>query len=234
MRSIRYAGRFVAIAAPSGLATVVAVVIGAVGGGFALARWAVPLTHSRMAPWLLGRSLGLAAYIAMVALVALGIWVRHPWRVGRRPLLHPVTVLRSHASLAVVVAVLVAGHVVIIATDRYAAVGWAGALVPGLSHYRPVSVALGTLGVVVALAVGATATLGGSLARRVWLPVHHLAVVVVPLVWLHGVLAGSDTVALRSMYAGTGAALIILLATRHAAAPAKAVPSEPLGIRPPR
>ncbi|HEY7948645.1 MAG TPA: hypothetical protein VID75_13285, partial [Acidimicrobiales bacterium] len=177
--------------------------------GYIVARFSAPVIHNRYFPWIMGRTLGLGAYVALVALVALGIWVRHPWR-HRRPVLHPETRLRLHAALGATVVVLVIAHVVALASDRYAGVGWKGALVPAAASYRPLAVSLGVLAAYGLLAVTITAALGGRLVGRHWLAVHRLAAPTLLLVWFHGVLAGSDTGRLRIVYAVSGGLVVLL------------------------
>jgi len=108
-------------------------------------------------------------------------------------------------------------HVVVLATDEYAKVGWWGALLPMASRYRPAAVTLGVLGAYCGLATGLTAALAGRLARRIWWPLHKVAAVALALVWAHGVLAGSDRAALRLMYLATAAGILLLALTRYAA-----------------
>ncbi|HVC71527.1 MAG TPA: hypothetical protein VNC61_14830 [Acidimicrobiales bacterium] len=183
-------------------------------GGFLLIYASSPSRHSRMLPWIVGRGLGLAGYLALTALVLLGTWFSHPWRF-RRSILHPAVQLRVHAVLAAGTLVLVAGHVLAMVVDRYAHVGFTGALVPGTSGYRPTAVALGTVALYLGLAAGASAALAGRfLIRHRWLAVHRFAAAVFALAWFHGVLAGSDTPALRAVYALTGLAVLFLTATR--------------------
>ncbi len=181
--------------------------------GYLVARFSFPATQSRYFPWIVGRALGLGAYVALVALVALGIWLRHPWR-HRWPFLHPEARLRLHAALGATTCLLVGGHIAALAADPYAGVEWPGTLVPGTSSYRPVAVTLGVLGLYFLVAITATAAVGGRLVGRHWLAVHRLATPTVSLVWFHGVLAGSDTPRLRVFYAVSGAVIIVLTLTR--------------------
>jgi predicted ferric reductase len=218
MRDRPWTDRLSFVAAVGGSAAIISV---------ALTGWAVGSTSTRMLPWVLGRGLGIAAYAALVALTVLGLWLRHPWRLAR-PVLPPTTHMRLHATLAAATLVLVLGHVVALVLDRFAGVGLVGALVPGHSAYRMVPVALGTLGVYVGLLVGGTAALAGRIVGRSWLPIHRLASLSFVLIWLHGVLAGSDTRALRVMYAATGFAVTFLaLSRRLAPSPAAERPALP-------
>ena len=171
------------------------------------------LIHNRMLPWILGRSLGLASYLILSALVVLGIWLRHPWR-NRVWSPRSETVLRAHVVLAAGTVVLLAGHLASIALDHYAGVGWTGALLPWRAHYRPTAVALGTLGLYAIVLVGGTAALAGSIARRVWFPIHTVSAAVFFLCLAHGALAGSDSHTLRWVYVATGGLVAGVQVTR--------------------
>ena len=166
-----------------------------------------------MLPWILGRGLGVASYLALTGTVVLGLWLRHPWRARfRRP--SAAGILWAHVSLAAATVTLVAGHVTALALDRYAGVGWSGTFLPWSAHYRPTPVALGTLALYGLVLVVATATLAGSIGRAVWFPVHSAAVLVFCVSLAHGVTAGSDGSALRWVYAASGLVVVVLQATR--------------------
>ena len=172
------------------------------------------MTH--MLPWILGRGLGIAAYLSLTVLTCLGLWLRHPWR-SRTGAGAPAKLLRVHAVLAAATGMLIVGHIVALVLDRYAGVGVAGAVVPGQSGYRPFAVALGTLSIYAGVLVGGTAALAGRLFGRAWRPVHRLAFAVFGLAWLHGLLAGSDSLRLHLMYVATGASVVVLGASSRLA-----------------
>lgn len=176
-----------------------------------------PVHVGRMLPWVLGRGLGIGAYLGLTALTAAGLWLRHPWRLRVGGGLHPEALLRVHAVLGALTLLLVLGHVIALVLDTYAGVGVLGAVVPGRASYRPVAVALGTLSIYLGLLVGGSAALAGRLVRRAWLPIHRVALAVFATGWLHGVLAGSDTATLRWMYVATGLPVVLLAASRHVA-----------------
>jgi hypothetical protein len=192
------------------VATVAAVV------GYAAAAWAHHGLDPHLLPWVVGRGLGLAAYLGLVALTATGLWLRHPWRLRwARPA--PLTQMWVHAALAAVTGLLVVGHVVALAADSFAGVGWTGAVVPGASTYRPLAVGLGTLAGYVVLTVGLSVPLAGRVIGRRWLAVHRWGSAAFALVWLHGLLAGSDTPRLRLVYVVTGALVGTLATSRRLA-----------------
>ena len=65
------------------------------------------------------------------------------------------------------------------------------------------------------LAIALTAAVAGRLGGARWLAVHRLATPSFAAAWLHGVLAGTDTAALRSVYAISGMVVLGLIVTRH-------------------
>ncbi|HET7310674.1 MAG TPA: hypothetical protein VFJ17_05050 [Mycobacteriales bacterium] len=182
--------------------------------GFAMSSWVGAAPVGRMLPWILGRGLGIASYLSLAALTALGLWLRHPlaqrWRWPA-----PATRIRLHAVLAAATVVLVTGHVVALVLDSFAGVGVLGAVVPGASGFRPFAVALGTVSLYLAVLVGGSAALAGRLTGRFWRPIHGAASVVFALAWTHGLLAGSDALRLRWMYAVTGGLVVLLALTRR-------------------
>jgi len=170
----------------------------------------------RMAPWMIARATGISAYLLLVLLVVLGLLLSHPSRTRvARP--SPATRIRLHIVLAALTLALTIAHIVVLATDRFAGVGWRGASLPMQSAYRPAAVTLGVLGAWAGLVVGSTALLAGHLPQRLWWRVHKVAIVALLLVWLHGVLAGGDTPMLRWLYLSTGGLIAVVALSRYAA-----------------
>ncbi len=201
-----------------GLFSTVIVLVAAVVIGYLVAAHSQGLLHNKMLPWILSRSLGLASYVCLSALVLVGIWYRHPWRTPRRAP-GPQTLLRAHACLAAGTVMLLAGHVVAIALDHYAGVGWGGVFVPWHAVYRPTATALGTVAMYGILLVATTAALAGSIGRRVWLPIHAFSAALFALCLAHGLLAGSDSNGLGALYVVTGGLVLTLQGTKLTARP---------------
>jgi predicted ferric reductase len=197
-------------------AVVVLVVVGSLLFGKLVGQRNATLLHNRMLPWILGRSLGVASYLALTAMVTTGLWLRHPWRQRLRTP-GPEALLRAHVTLAAATVTLLAGHLTAIALDHYAGVGWTGAFVPWKATYRPTAVALGTVALYGFVLVAGTAALAGSLGRRLWFPIHTVSAVVFGLTLMHGVLAGSDLHALRWLYAVSGLVVVAVQITRWTA-----------------
>lgn len=166
--------------------------------------------------WVLGRASGLASYLLLITLVTTGLLLSHPWsRRFRRP--SAATRLALHSALATFTLIFVALHVVVLATDPWAQVGWRGVVVPMASTYRPVPVTLGVLAVWAGLLTGITARFAGRFVGRIWWPVHKVAATILLLVWAHSVLAGTDTPLLHLFYLATGLGVVGLAITRYAA-----------------
>lgn len=176
----------------------------------------VPATsdhQAQMRVWLAARATGITTFLLLTAQVVFGLVLSHPtnqstWKLSKR--LFP-----WHENLLVFVVVFVAAHVVSLVVDPYAGVGIAGAFVPGLSSYRSSPVALGTLALYALLITSLTARCTTLLPRGVWLKLHRLSIVVFVFAWLHGILAGTDSAALRPMYLATGLLVLGAVAYRY-------------------
>jgi len=190
---------------------------GRLGGGLLVAIGAVagiavifatdqilPATSAHQAEirsWLGARAAGLTALVLLTIQVAFGLVLSHPtnkstWKLSKR--LFP-----WHEHAWVFTLAFVAIHVVAMAVDRFAKVGVVGAFVPGLSEYRSVPVALGTIALYALLVTGLTARFTRLLPSGWWLKLHRFGIGVLALAWTHGLLAGTDSPALTGVYAGT-------------------------------
>jgi methionine sulfoxide reductase heme-binding subunit len=163
--------------------------------------------------WLAARATGITSYLLLTALVSFGLILSHPtnqstWKLSK-------TIFPWHENLFVFVVAFTAAHVVSLLLDPYANVGIQGALIPGLSQFRTVPVAVGTVGLYAIVLSGLTARWTQLLPKGVWLKLHRLALVGWILSWAHGILAGADSVALIPMYAGTGVVVIASGAYRY-------------------
>jgi hypothetical protein len=196
---------------------VVATTISAGVTGWFVGSVAQSVSGNKNAPWIIGRAAGLSSYLLLVLLVVTGLVLSHPSRSRlRRP--SAATRIRLHVSLAVFTLALTVLHVVVLATDSYAQVGWRGSFVPMGADYRPVAVTLGVLGVYAGLLAGLTAAFSGRrVVARVWWPVHKVASGSLLLVWAHGVYAGIDTPSLMALYVASGAAVLALAVWRYVA-----------------
>ena len=193
------------------------VILGALGVLVALAvtDQVLPAADTRTAelrPWIAARALGVTAYLLLGLEVAIGLFLSHPrnaaeWRKTKQT-------LPWHEMLTVFVGAFIALHVILLAVDPWAKVGWIGALVPGTAEFRTVPVAIGSVAMYALIFTAATAKWTRLLPSGWWLKAHRFAAVTFLLVWVHAVLVGTDSGALTPMYLGTGLPILAGIAHR--------------------
>ncbi len=154
--------------------------------------------QARLRIWLASRAAGVLTLILLAFQIVVGLVLSHPvnkttWKLSKR--LFP-----WHENVWLFVLAFLGVHVVSIVLDPFAGVGLAGAFVPGLSSYRSMPVAIGTLSLYALLVTGVTARYTKLLPSGAWLTIHRVGVVVFILGWMHGLLAGTDSIALVTLY----------------------------------
>lgn len=175
---------------------------------------------AELRPWIAARALGVTAYLLLGLQVVTGLLLSHPrnvatWRRTRQT-------FPWHELLTVFTFAFLVLHITLMAIDPFAKVGWVGALVPGLSGYRPPAVAIGTVALYALIFAAVTAKWTRLLPGGWWLKAHRFAALTFLLAWVHGVLAGTDGGALTPLYLATG--LPILAGVAHRLWAAKARP----------
>jgi sulfoxide reductase heme-binding subunit YedZ len=136
--------------------------------------------------WVLARASGLTAYALLVATVLIGLTVKSR-------IVKPGAAVDLHRFVALLAMGMLGLHGLSLVLDRTVHLRAAALVVPGLSPYRPVAVALG----VVALELAALLILSFPLRRRIgirgWRRLHKLAYVAFVAATAHGLAAGSDS-----------------------------------------
>jgi predicted ferric reductase len=176
----------------------------------------LPATSDRQAElrfWLAARATGLVAFGLLTFQVIVGLVLSHPrnkttWKLSKR-------IFPWHDHLWVFVMAFLVVHVLSLVADPKSGVDLVGAVIPGMSEYRNVAVALGTLGLYALLITALTARYTRLLPAGAWLRLHRLAIVVFGLAWAHGVLAGTDTPTIRLMYVVAGVVVTLACAYRY-------------------
>ena len=169
--------------------------------------------QAQMRIWLAARATGIVTLLLLTFQICVGLVLSHPtnkstWKLSKR-------IFPWHEHVWVFVIAFLAAHIVSLILDPYAGVGVAGAFIPGLSGYRSSPVALGTLALYAFLLTAITARYTKLLPPGTWLTIHRISLVVFGLSWLHGILAGTDSDALRAMYVATGLAVVAAGAYRY-------------------
>jgi len=169
--------------------------------------------QAQMRIWLYARAAGTTAYLILTFIVAVGLVLSHPvnkstWKLSKR-------IFPWHENLFVFAIAFTVMHIVTIVLDPYAGVGVGGVFVPGLSSFRSLPVALGTLALYGLLVSGLTARYTKLLPPGVWLKLHRLSIVVWGLAWGHGILAGTDSGDIGVLYVATGLLILAAAAYRY-------------------
>ena len=163
--------------------------------------------------WLASRAAGVLALALLAFQIVVGLVLSHPinkstWKLSKR--LFP-----WHENVWLFVLAFLGVHIASIVLDPYAGVGLGGALIPGLSSYRTAPVAIGTLALYALLVTGLTARYTKLLPSGAWLTIHRVGIVIFVLGWMHGLLAGTDSLALVSLYTALGCAVGAAAAYRY-------------------
>lgn len=174
---------------------------------------AASLYQAQMRIWLFARAAGITAYLILTFVIAIGLVLSHPvnkstWKLSKR-------IFPWHENLLVFTIAFTAVHIVAIVLDPYAGVGIVGTFVPGLSSFRSVPVALGTLALYGLLVTGLTARYTKLLPAGVWLTIHRLSIAIWGLSWGHGILAGADSAGFAWLYAASGLVILGAAAYRY-------------------
>ena len=163
--------------------------------------------------WLAARATGVTTLLLLTGQVVLGLVLSHPtnqstWKLSKR--LFP-----WHENLFIFTLSFLAVHIVFLVLDPYAGVGLGGALVPGLSSYRSVPVAVGVVTMYALIITGLTARYPKRLPTGWWLKIHRFSLVILVAAWLHGLLAGTDSQSFLPIYIGVGVVVLGAAAYRY-------------------
>jgi methionine sulfoxide reductase heme-binding subunit len=139
--------------------------------------------------WYASRATGVVALVLLTAVVLLGIMVN---RRGRLPGLPRFATTGLHRSLSLLAVAFVAVHVVTAVLDPYVTIGWAAAVIPFSSPYKPLWLGLGAVSIDIIAALILTSLARARIGRRTWRAVHWLAYACWPIALAHGFGSGSD------------------------------------------
>ena len=139
--------------------------------------------------WYASRATGVVALVLLTAVVLLGIMVN---RRGRLPGLPRFATTGLHRSLSLLAVAFVAVHVVTAVLDPYVTIGWASAIIPFTSPYKPLWLGLGAVSFDIMAALIITSRARARIGRRTWRAVHWLAYACWPIALAHGFGSSTD------------------------------------------
>ncbi len=140
--------------------------------------------------WFTTRATGVVALVLLTMTVALGVAGTARYSSPRLPRL-----VRSglHRNVSLLTVAFVATHVLTTVLDPYAAIGFASAIIPFSSAYRPLWLSMGTIAFDLLLAIVISSLVRSRLSHRTWRAVHWLAYASWPVALWHGLGTGTDS-----------------------------------------
>ncbi|HEV2250022.1 MAG TPA: ferric reductase-like transmembrane domain-containing protein [Candidatus Limnocylindria bacterium] len=139
--------------------------------------------------WIVARSTGTAALVAIVLSVLSGMALRS----GALAWLSHNRGLRAvHDLTGVLWLPLALAHVIALLLDPYSRIGLADLVVPFLVPYGSLAIGLGTISLQLIVVVLLSTWLRSALTQQGWLAIHRLSYVAFVLAFAHGLLAGTD------------------------------------------
>jgi sulfoxide reductase heme-binding subunit YedZ len=139
--------------------------------------------------WYLTRGSGVVALLLLTASTVVGALSAGRWRSERWPRFAVATV---HRNLTLVALVFVGIHVTTTIADSYVPVGLKDAVIPFVSHYRPIWLGFGALAFDLLLALAISSAIRRRIGYRAWRILHWSAYAAWPLALVHGLGSGSD------------------------------------------
>ena len=139
--------------------------------------------------WIVARSTGTAALVALVLSVLSGMALRSgalAW------FSHNRGVRAVHDLTSVLWLPLAIAHVVALMLDPYAKIGFADLIVPFLVSYGSLAIGLGTISLQLIVVVLISTWLRSSLTQQGWLAIHRLSYVAFVAAFAHGIMSGTD------------------------------------------
>lgn len=140
--------------------------------------------------WYATRATGVLALLLLTAGVVLGLLTTVRFATPRWP---RTIIFGLHRNISLLVLAFLAVHILTAIADSFAPIGWADAVVPFVSAYRPLWLGLGTVAFDLLLAVAATSLWRTRLGLRSWKIVHWTAYACWPLALTHALGTGTDT-----------------------------------------
>src|SRR5438067_5603652 len=98
-----------------------------------------------------------------------------------------------HNFLSLLGTIFLVVHVLAVWIDPYTRFGWNEVFIPFVSHYRPIWMALGIVGLYLGIAIGISTWLRPHIGYKWWRRLHVLTLGIFALAAIHGIGTGSDT-----------------------------------------
>lgn len=140
--------------------------------------------------WIVTRAAGIASYLLLALMTVAGISLSTGLFFR---FVSPATAWSIHRAIGSTLLISVLVHLSALLADSFMALRFIDVFIPLISPYRPTLVALGISGFYLLLLVLGTSLYTMTKHARFWRLVHYLAFPMFVLIFLHGVLIGTDT-----------------------------------------
>lgn len=150
------------------------------------------MTFIEAVTWEVARAGGFTAYLLLTGAVALGLALSLHWQTPRWP---RIINTELHNFVTLLALIFTGIHVLAVLFDPYTHFGLNEILVPFASHYRPIWMAFGIVGLYLGLAIGLSTWLRPTIGYALWRRLHTLTLLIFALVTVHGLATGSDATA---------------------------------------
>ncbi|MFA5051903.1 MAG: ferric reductase-like transmembrane domain-containing protein [Patescibacteria group bacterium] len=141
-------------------------------------------------PWVVTRAAGISSFILLALTTIIGISITTGLMFR---FFSPATAWSIHRAIGSMLLVAVLLHVGSLFFDSFLNMGFADILIPFASFFRTTLVALGTIGFYLLLAILGTSLYTMTKYAKFWRFLHYFGFVMFVLLFLHGVLIGTDT-----------------------------------------
>ena len=159
--------------------------------------------------WYVTRAAGLTAYLLLWLSTAWGLAVSNRILDGQ---LHGTFTYDFHQFISWLSIGFVVIHIVVLTIDQYLTFSVAQVLIPGLSAYRPLWVAVGIVTLYITLLVTVTFYIRDRIGMKAFRAIHVLSLLGFVGAGVHGLFAGTDSPLplVKLMYAGTFLSVVFL------------------------
>ncbi|GHO85545.1 ferric reductase-like transmembrane domain-containing protein [Dictyobacter formicarum] len=140
--------------------------------------------------WNVARAGGFTAFFLLTLAVALGLALSSHLQSNRW-----LRLINNelHNFVTLLALIFTGVHVLAVWLDPFTKFGWNEMLIPLASHYRPVWMALGIVGLYIGLAIGLSTLLRPLIGYVWWRRLHVLTLLLYAAVVVHGIASGTDT-----------------------------------------
>lgn len=164
------------------------------------------MTFMEAVTWEAARAGGFTAYLLLTAAVSMGLALSLHWQSPRWP---RIINTEMHNFLTLLALIFTGIHVLAVIFDPYTHFGLNEVLVPFASHYRPIWMALGIIGLYLGLAIGLSTWLRPAIGYAMWRRLHTLTLLIFALVTVHGLATGTDSHTLWAAILYGGSILLV-------------------------